>query len=68
MTEHLDEFFEIESPASPSLVVDTVVIKDGVAEDEDFNYTRGNQYELIEISKAGVQTAMKDPRRRHYGS
>lgn len=57
----LDKIFELEpmNEKSPSLAVDTVVIEDGVEEDADFNYARGNTYELIEISKAGVQTAMK---------
>lgn len=60
----LDKLFEvpmieIDRPAEPSLTMNPVVIEDGVEEDEDFKFTRGNQYELIEISRAGVQTAMK---------
>ncbi len=53
-----DRFDIIPADVDPG--VNPVVVKpDDNAEDTDFNYTRQNQVDLIEVSKAAVQTAMK---------
>lgn len=55
----LDEAFNI-LPANDVLESTGVVVQpDENAEDKDFDYTRQNQIDLIEVSKAAVATAMR---------
>ncbi len=53
----------IEPPTQVEVVQDneSIIIPDGgnAPEDTDFNYARGNYYEIIEQGKAAVHTAMR---------
>lgn len=61
----LDDTFDVVPVESDEVLTDrgqsgTVPLgEDANAEDTDFDYTRGNQIELIEISKSAVKTAVK---------
>ena len=58
----LNEVFDIlphDPEPNSNLPAPVVVSNDENAEDSDFKYTRQNQVDLIEVSKAAVQTAMK---------
>lgn len=58
----INEVFDIEpldSVGGVTMHVKDVVIEDSKeAEDADFEYARGNYYEIIEQGKAAVQTSM----------
>jgi len=60
MASDIHEVFDIDPPSVPTtLDVKDVVIEDSKdAEDADFDYARGNYYEIIEQGKAGITTAM----------
>ena len=60
MTNNLANVFDIEPEGCVATMhVEQVVMEDSkVTEDSDFDYARGNCYQLIEQGKAAINTAM----------
>lgn len=56
----LAEVFNVEVPSEDKTEQTSLLIQDSKeAEDADFDFTRGNQYELIMQGRAAIGTAMK---------
>jgi hypothetical protein len=62
MSDKISEVFDITPMAYQTIETNSVIAQseaEEAAEDSDFKYTRQNQIDLIEASKAAVQTAIK---------